>query len=161
MRAPAAVRAGAAQVAETRGQAGQWIVANTRSSVEPFLTYSERRDLREKAWRMFVNRGDNGGATDNHAIISEILQLRAAREVVRRELSVRETERLVRRLQNPPRKHSRAVDPDIQRLQDQLAEKLCAKVSIQHGRKGKGKLVIAYNSPDELEGIIGHLKGDG
>jgi len=76
---PAAVRDGAAQVAASRGQAGKWVVANTRSSVEPFLTYSERRGLREKAWRMFVNRGDNGGATDNNAIISEILQLRAAR----------------------------------------------------------------------------------
>jgi peptidyl-dipeptidase Dcp len=76
---PAAVRAGAAQVAESRGQQGRWIIANTRSSVEPFLTYSARRELREKTWRMFVNRGDNGGATDNNAIITEILQLRAER----------------------------------------------------------------------------------
>jgi peptidyl-dipeptidase Dcp len=76
---PAAVRAGAAQVADTRGQKGKWVIANTRSSVEPFLTYADRRELREKVWRMFVNRGDNGGATDNNAIISEILQLRAAR----------------------------------------------------------------------------------
>jgi peptidyl-dipeptidase Dcp len=72
-------RAGAAQVAESRGQKGKWVIANTRSSVEPFLTYSDRRDLREKVWRMFVNRGDNGGATDNNAIISEILALRAER----------------------------------------------------------------------------------
>jgi ParB family chromosome partitioning protein len=52
------------------------------------------------------------------------------------------------------------VDPDIQRLQEQLAERLCAVVKIQHGAKGKGKLVISYNSADELEGIIGHLKGE-
>jgi peptidyl-dipeptidase Dcp len=76
---PESVRAGAAQVAESRGKKGQWVIANTRSSVEPFLTYSERRDLREKVWRMFVNRGDTGGATDNNAIIGEILQLRARR----------------------------------------------------------------------------------
>jgi peptidyl-dipeptidase Dcp len=76
---PAAVRAGAAQVADSRGQKGKWVIANTRSSVEPFVTYSDRRELREKAWRMFVNRGDNGGATDNNAIIAEILQLRAER----------------------------------------------------------------------------------
>jgi peptidyl-dipeptidase Dcp len=76
---PESVRAGAAQVAASRGKAGQWIIANTRSSVEPFLTYSDRRDLREKAWRMFVNRGDNGGATDNNATITEILRLRAER----------------------------------------------------------------------------------
>jgi peptidyl-dipeptidase Dcp len=55
------------------------VIANTRSSIEPFLTYSARRDLREQAWRMFVNRGDNGGATDNNAIITEILALRAQR----------------------------------------------------------------------------------
>jgi peptidyl-dipeptidase Dcp len=76
---PGGVRAGAAQVAESRGLPGKWVIANTRSSVEPFLTYADRRDLREKVWRMFVNRGDNGGATDNNAIITEILELRAAR----------------------------------------------------------------------------------
>ncbi len=56
-----------------------WMIANTRSSVDPFLTYSERRDLREKVWLLFVNRGDNGDAHDNNATISEILQLRAER----------------------------------------------------------------------------------
>ena len=54
-------------------------VLNTRSSVEPFLTYSERRDLREKVWRAFVSRGDNGDAHDNKAIIQEIVRLRDER----------------------------------------------------------------------------------
>ena len=54
-------------------------VANTRSSVEPFLTYSSNRELREKVWRMFVNRGDNGNAQDNNATITQILKLRAER----------------------------------------------------------------------------------
>ncbi len=54
-------------------------VANTRSSVEPFLTYSSNRELREKVWRMFVNRGDNGNAQDNNATITQILKLRADR----------------------------------------------------------------------------------
>jgi len=54
-------------------------VANTRSSVEPFLTYSSNRELREKVWQMFVNRGDNGNAQDNNAIITQILKLRANR----------------------------------------------------------------------------------
>ena len=76
---PASLRAGFAADAERRGKNGKWIVANTRSSVEPFLTYSTRRDLREKVWRVFVNRGDNGDARDNNAIISQILQLRAER----------------------------------------------------------------------------------
>jgi peptidyl-dipeptidase Dcp len=76
---PPAVRDGMAQAAEARGQKGKWAVSNTRSSVEPFLTYSDNRALREQAWRMFVNRGDNGGATDNNATIAQILQLRAER----------------------------------------------------------------------------------
>lgn len=56
-----------------------WVVSNTRSSVDPFLTYSTRRDLREKVWKMFVNRGDNGDARDNNSIVAEILRLRAER----------------------------------------------------------------------------------
>ena len=54
-------------------------VLNTRSSVEPFLTYSQRRDLREKVFRAFVSRGDNGDAHDNKAIIAEIVKLRDER----------------------------------------------------------------------------------
>jgi peptidyl-dipeptidase Dcp len=69
----------AAAEAQARKMPGVWVISNTRSSVDPFLTYSSRRDLREKAWRMFVNRGDNGGEHDNNAIITEILQLRAER----------------------------------------------------------------------------------
>ncbi len=76
---PESVRTGAAAGAEGRGFKGKWLIANTRSSVEPFLTYSTRRDLREKIWRTFVDRGDNGDAHDNNAIIAEILQLRSRR----------------------------------------------------------------------------------
>jgi peptidyl-dipeptidase Dcp len=76
---PQSLRDAAAAAAETKKQPGTWVVMNTRSSIDPFLTYSDRRDLREKAWRMFVNRGDNGGEHDNKAIITEILQLRAER----------------------------------------------------------------------------------
>ncbi|HET7204366.1 MAG TPA: M3 family metallopeptidase [Steroidobacteraceae bacterium] len=76
---PPGVRDGMAQVAEARGQKGKWAIANTRSSVEPFLTYSANRKLREQAWRMFVNRGDSGGATDNNEEITQILRLRAER----------------------------------------------------------------------------------
>jgi peptidyl-dipeptidase Dcp len=76
---PEAVRAAAAAAAESRGQKGKWAVLNTRSSVEPFLTYSDRRELREKVWRMFVSRGDNGDAKDNNAVITEVLLLRAER----------------------------------------------------------------------------------
>jgi peptidyl-dipeptidase Dcp len=76
---PQSLRDAAAAAAETKKQPGTWVIMNTRSSIDPFLTYADRRDLREKAWRMFVNRGDNGGEHDNKAIITEILQLRAER----------------------------------------------------------------------------------
>ena len=76
---PQSFRDAAAAAAETKKQPGAWVIMNTRSSIDPFLTYSDRRDLREKAWRMFINRGDNGDEHDNNAIITEILQLRAER----------------------------------------------------------------------------------
>lgn len=76
---PGPIRDGATQMANQLSLAGKWVFTNTRSSVEPFMSYSARRDLREKAWRMWTNRGDNGDANDNNAIISEILQLRAER----------------------------------------------------------------------------------
>jgi ParB family chromosome partitioning protein len=90
-------------------------------------------------------------------------QTLAARQVVARGLSVRETERLVRRLQADQeepgaRARAQAQDPDIRRLQDDLGERLGARVAIQHGSKGAGKLVIAYNSLDELDGILGHIQ---
>ncbi|MGH9458421.1 MAG: M3 family metallopeptidase [Thermoanaerobaculia bacterium] len=76
---PESLRAAAAEAAADKGVPGKWVVTNTRSSVAPFLTYSDRRDLREKAWRMFIMRGDMGGEHDNNAIITEILRLRAER----------------------------------------------------------------------------------
>lgn len=76
---PQSVIDAAAAAAEEEGKPGKWVIKNTRSSMEPFLTYSDRRDLREKAWRMWVDRGDMGGEYDNNAIITEILQLRAER----------------------------------------------------------------------------------
>ncbi len=76
---PEPVRQAAAAAAESRSHKGKWAILNTRSSMEPFLTYSDRRDLREKVWRTYYNRGDNGDAHDNNKIITEILKLRAER----------------------------------------------------------------------------------
>ena len=76
---PDSVRAGAAAAAEAKGMKGKWAFTNTRSSMEPFLTFSSRRDLREKIWKNFTKRGDNGDAHDNNARIHEILALRAER----------------------------------------------------------------------------------
>jgi ParB family chromosome partitioning protein len=85
------------------------------------------------------------------------LQANAAREVVLKELSVRQTEELVRRLKNPVQHKPTLVDPDVQRLQDNISEKLCATVKLQYNTRGKGKMVISYNSADELEGILQHM----
>jgi len=89
-------------------------------------------------------------------------QIEAARRVVGKGMSVRETEQLVRRAQSPAvkAKSSKSIenDPDVRRLQEDLSERLGATVRFQHSAKGKGKLVIQYNSLDELEGILEHIK---
>lgn len=88
-------------------------------------------------------------------------QVQAAGEVVARGLSVRETERLVRRLQNPPAArpaHGARADPDIRRLEERLAQQLGAPVKLEHGAGGKGRVVIRYSSLDELDGILAHIK---
>jgi len=88
-------------------------------------------------------------------------QSRAAKEVVKRGLSVRETEGMVRRLQKAkgsPKTAPSREDPDIRRLQDQLSEKLAARVRLQHQASGKGKVVIEYTSLDELEGILRKIR---
>ncbi len=88
----------------------------------------------------------------------------AARQVVSRGLSVRETERLVRRLQQredaatPPREALPRQDPDVRRLQEDLSERLGARVEIQSSPKGGGKLLISYGNLDELDGILAHIK---
>ena len=76
---PASLRAAAAAEAEARGMPGKYVITNTRSSMDPFLTYAEDRGLREKVWRAYYDRGDNGDEHDNNAIITEILQLRDER----------------------------------------------------------------------------------
>ena len=90
--------------------------------------------------------------------LDDELQVQAAREVVHKRLSVRDTENLVRRLQQSKKKKGhRRVDPDILRLQNRLGETLGARVRIQHQASGKGKLVIAYNNADEFQGILDRM----
>ena len=76
---PDSFKDGAAALAKERGQEGKYAVANTRSSIDPFLVYSTDRALREKVWRTFYSRGDNGDEHDNNAVIAEILKLRDER----------------------------------------------------------------------------------
>jgi ParB family chromosome partitioning protein len=88
-------------------------------------------------------------------------QLEAARTTVAKGMTVRQTEALVRRLlqqqtADPVKEHR--VDSDIKRLQDKLSDQVGVPVSIQHNVKGKGRLILKYNSLDELEGILDHIK---
>ena len=76
---PDFVRAAARSAAAERGMEGKHVITLSRSSVEPFLQFSSRRDLREKAFRAWIARGDQGGATDNKAAIAETVALRAER----------------------------------------------------------------------------------
>ncbi|WP_182867923.1 M3 family metallopeptidase [Rhodopirellula sp. JC639] len=76
---PESVVASMKRAAEERGKPDQWAVTNTRSSMDPFLTYSRNRPLREQVWRTYYNRCDNGDEHDNNGIITEILALRRER----------------------------------------------------------------------------------
>jgi len=82
-------------------------------------------------------------------------------QVVSRALTVRQTEALVRHIQsgaNTESKPTEKPNPDVQRLERMLGDRLGAKVAIQHTAKGKGKLVISYTNLDELDGILEHIK---
>ena len=138
----------------THGEAAK-AVGRSRSMVSNLLRLLE---LSEEVRELVDARHLEMGHARALLSLQGARQIQAAREVVRKKLSVRQTEALVRRLLNPSKTKPPTIDPDILRLQEELAETLCAKVKIQHGKKGKGKLVINYNSSDELEGIIGHLK---
>ena len=87
-------------------------------------------------------------------------QSQTARTVVGKGLTVRQTEALVRNLlaDKPAPEPAPQLDPNIRHLQDDLSQRLGAAVSIQHGAKGRGKLVLSYNSLDELDGILSHIK---
>ncbi|WP_313130556.1 ParB/RepB/Spo0J family partition protein [Stutzerimonas nitrititolerans] len=87
-------------------------------------------------------------------------QVEGARHVVARGLTVRQTEALVRQWLNDKQvaKAEPKDDPDIQRLEQRLAERLGSPVQIRHGQKGKGQLVIRYNSLDELQGVLAHIR---
>lgn len=87
-------------------------------------------------------------------------QISAARTVAANAMTVRQTEALIKKLQNPsaPSTATTTTNPDIDRLQEELSEKLGASVNIQHSAKGSGKLIFKYNTVDELDGILAHLK---
>jgi ParB family chromosome partitioning protein len=85
-------------------------------------------------------------------------QIEAAREIASKKLSVREAERLVERLQNPPARREVVPDRDVLNLQENLAEKLGARVTLKPSKNGKGKLIIDYDDLAQLDAIIGRLQ---
>lgn len=93
--------------------------------------------------------------------LSPELQLQAAQTIAKKGLSVRAAENLSKQLQQGrPKtgKTGKTLDPDVERLQNELSEKLAAQVMITYGASGKGRLQISFNSIDELQGILGHIK---
>ncbi len=137
----------------THQEAGD-AVGRSRSAVSNLLRLLE---LSEEVRELVDARHLEMGHARALLSLDPKLQAKAAREVVAKGLSVRETEQLVRRYKNPPKPQSAFRDPDIQHLEDRLAEKLCAKVKLSYNGRGKGKMVIAYNSADELDGILEQL----
>ena len=89
-------------------------------------------------------------------------QSEAAKEVVNRGLTVRQTEALVKNRLSPKAAKQAAADPvndpNISRLQNDLSDKLGVPVALKHGANGRGKVILKYNSLDELDGILSHIK---
>jgi ParB family transcriptional regulator, chromosome partitioning protein len=140
-------------------QAAAEAVGRSRAAVSNLLRLMELAD--EVKELLEQRRIEMGHARALLGLTTRRQQIEVAILVAKKSLSVRETESLVRRIIAPhsdAKKDSPAVDPDIQRLELELADKLGAKVAFQHGASGKGKLVVTYNSLDELEGILAHIQ---
>ncbi len=138
---PASLRASYQAAADERGLTGKWAVVNTRSSVDPFLTHSTRRDLRERVYQAFKNRGDNGDDNDTNATIARIVKLRAERAALLGYASHAHW-RMV---------HTMALDPaNAEALMKRVwpsavarvKEEVAAMQKIARKEKGNGKLTI-------------------
>ena len=144
----------------THGEAAE-AVGRSRASVSNLLRLL---DLSDKVKPMLESRQiEMGHARALLSISDAVQQHDAARQVVRKGLSVRETERLVRRMlegegAKAKEKKPASENADIRRLEVEISDKLGAKVSLQHTQKGAGKLVISYNNLDELDGILKHIR---
>ena len=133
-------------------------VGRSRASVSNLLRLL---DLPEEIRLLLDQRKLDMGHGRALAALDSALALGLARRAVEHGWSVRELEEAARRAQATPaskRAKAAARDPDISALERELAEKLAAKVSIQHGRGGRGRLVIGYHSLDELDGILSRIR---
>jgi len=135
-------------------------VGRSRATVSNLLRL---QDLSDKVKPMLEARQlEMGHARALLSISDATQQFDAARQVVKKGLSVRETERLVRHMlggstSKPPTKAA-PVNGDIRRLEIEVSEKLGAKVRVDHTKNGAGKLIISYNNLDELDGILKHIR---
>ena len=132
-------------------------VGRSRAAVSNLLRLLDLED----AVKQLVEQGElEMGHARALLALSGNKQIEAARQVINRGLTVRATEGLVKSLQRPaPEKPEKArKDANIQRLETDLSDKLGARVAIRQGRGGKGKLEISYNSLDELDGVLAHLR---
>jgi ParB family chromosome partitioning protein len=135
-------------------------VGRSRAAVSNLLRLQE---LSDKVKPMLETRQlEMGHARALLSISNAVQQHDAARQVVKKGMSVRETERLVRRMldsagKKQAAKPASAGNADIRRLEIEISEKLGAKVHIDHTKKGSGKLVIGYHNLDELDGILKHI----
>ncbi|MCH7501942.1 MAG: ParB/RepB/Spo0J family partition protein [Proteobacteria bacterium] len=136
-------------------------VGRSRATVSNLLRLQE---LADKVKPMLESRQIEMGHARALLSISDPQQQHdAARQVIKKSLSVRETERLVKRMldskgKKKPAKRPASVNADIRRLEVEVSEKLGAKVRVVHGNKGSGRIVISYNSLDELDGILKHIR---
>ena len=136
-------------------------VGRSRASVSNLLRLLDLSDKVKP--KLEARQIEMGHARALLSITDGVQQHDAARQVVSKGLSVRETERLVKRMlagpesKAPPKKPA-GQSADIRRLEVEVSEKLGAKVSLQHTQKGAGKLVISYNTLDELDGILKHIR---
>jgi ParB family chromosome partitioning protein len=141
-------------------QAAAEAVGRSRAAVSNLVRLME---LTDEVKEMLEHRQiEMGHARALLGLATRRQQIEVATLVAKKSLSVRDTESLVRRIINPKAADSAtptaAQDPDIHRLETEIAEKLGAKVAFQHAASGKGKLIVSYNSLDELEGILAHIQ---
>jgi ParB family transcriptional regulator, chromosome partitioning protein len=141
-------------------QAAAEAVGRSRAAVSNLVRLME---LTDEVKEMLEHRQiEMGHARAILGLATRRQQIEVATLVAKKSLSVRDTESLVRRIINPKAAESAGgttpKDPDIHRLETDLAEKLGAKVAFQHALSGKGKLIVSYNSLDELEGILAHIQ---
>jgi ParB family transcriptional regulator, chromosome partitioning protein len=141
-------------------QAAAEAVGRSRAAVSNLLRLMELTD--EVKELLESRRIEMGHARALLGLTMRRQQIEVAALVAKKALSVRDTEALVRRIINPRTAESGAAavpaDPDIRRLETEIAEKLGAKVTFHHAASGKGKLIVSYHSLDELEGILAHIQ---